>query len=272
MVNNLSKLNELISKANYAKAEIYLYDLLKQNPNDYNLNKNLGMVLLAQNKFLGALKSFNKCYLANNQDTEIILNLSFVYLKIQDHEQCIKFSEEALKLEPESAGIHQNLAKCYLEMHQFTKALDCVEKAIQIRGGINSEEMLKYDDFLDLYADILLAIKDISNFIIFCEGVLNKKIFAPDIFLKLLKEDKTKIKSDYIDVIENIINQSGEIKNSVEKNAKLASANICLAEYYKKDKQLSEQYFIKANDHIATMQRSSIYVRQQVYVNLVKYF
>ena len=111
-----------------------------------------------------------------------------------------------------------------------------------------------------------------SNFIIFCEGVLNKKIFAPDIFLKLLKEDKTKIKSDYIDVIKNTINQSGEIKNSVEKNAKLASANICLAEYYKKDKQLSEQYFIKANDHIATMQRSSIYVRQQVYVNLVKYF
>ena len=272
MVNNLSKLNDLINTANYAKAEFYLYDLLKQNPNDYNLNKNLGMVLLAQNKYLGALKSFNKCYLDNNQDTEIILNLSFVYLKIQDHEQCIKFSEEALKLDPESAGIHQNLAKCYLEMHQFTKALDCVEKAIQIRGGINSEEMLKYDDFLDLYADILLAIKDISNFIIFCEGVLNKKIFSPDIFLKLLKEDKTKITSDYIDVIENTINQSGEIKNNVEKNAKLASANICLAEYYKKDKKLSEQYFIKANDHIATMQRSSIYVRQQVYVNLVKYF
>ena len=44
MVNNLSKLNDLISTANYAKAEFYLYDFLKQNPNDYNLNKNLGMV------------------------------------------------------------------------------------------------------------------------------------------------------------------------------------------------------------------------------------
>ena len=63
MVNNLSKLNELISSSNYAKAEFYLYDLLKKNPSDYNLNKNLGMVLLAQNKYLGALKSFNKCYL-----------------------------------------------------------------------------------------------------------------------------------------------------------------------------------------------------------------
>jgi tetratricopeptide (TPR) repeat protein len=272
MVNNLSKLNELISSSNYAKAEFYLYDLLKKNPNEYNLNKNLGMVLLAQNKYLGALKSFNKCYLANNQDAEIILNLSFLFLKIQDHEQCIRFSEEALNIDPESAGIYQNLANCYLEMHQFTKALDFAEKVIKIRGGINSEETLKYDDFLNLYADILLAVKDVNKFISFCESVLNRKVFCPDIFLKLLKEDKTKITSDYIDVIANTISQSNEIKNNVEKNAKLASANICLAEYNKKNKQLAEKYFIKANEHIATMQRSPIYVRQQMYVNLVNYF
>ena len=48
MTGNLSKLNELINTANYAKAEFYLYDLIQKDPNDYNLNKNLGMVLLAQ--------------------------------------------------------------------------------------------------------------------------------------------------------------------------------------------------------------------------------
>ena len=47
---SLSKLNELINSANYAKAELLLYDLIKTKPNDYNLNKNLGMVLLAQKK------------------------------------------------------------------------------------------------------------------------------------------------------------------------------------------------------------------------------
>ena len=44
MTGNLSKLNELINTANYAKAEFYLYDLIQKDPNDYNLNKNLGMV------------------------------------------------------------------------------------------------------------------------------------------------------------------------------------------------------------------------------------
>ena len=271
MVSNLSKLNELINTANYTKAEFYLYELLKQKPSDYNLNKNLGMVLLAQNKHQGALKSFEKCYFINNQDTDILLNLSYLFLKVQDHAQCIRFSEEALSIDNSFSGVYQNLANCYLEMLEFTKALDFAEKTIKIRGGIHSEEMLKYDDFLYLYADILLAIKDISKFIIFCEGVLNKK-FVPEIFLKLLKQDSSKIKEEHIELIKNTINDYNDIKNNVEKNAKLASAKICLAEYYNKDKHQSEQYFIKANEHIATMQRAPIYIRQQMYLNLVNYF
>ena len=79
MVSNLSKLNELINTANYAKAEFILYDLIKEKPQDYNLNKNLGMVLLAQKKYQGALQSFEKCYFANKADTDIILNLSFFF-------------------------------------------------------------------------------------------------------------------------------------------------------------------------------------------------
>jgi len=112
MVSNLSKLNELIDTANYAKAEFYLYDLLKKKPNDYNLNKTLGMVLLAQNKYQGALKSFEKCYFDNNQDTDILLNLSYLFLKVQDHAQCIKFSEEALSIDPDLSGVYQNLMSC----------------------------------------------------------------------------------------------------------------------------------------------------------------
>ena len=152
MVNNLSKLNELINTANYAKAEFILYDLIKEKPQDYNLNKNLGMVLLAPKKDHGALQSFEKCYFANKEDTDILLNLSFLFLKVQDHAQCIKFSEEAILLDPHIAGVYQNLSACYLEMHNFDKALYYAEKVEQIRGGLNSKEFLKYDDFPSLNA------------------------------------------------------------------------------------------------------------------------
>ena len=151
---NLSKLNELVNSANYAKAEFLLYDLIKTAPNDYNLNKNLGMVLLAQKKYQGALLSFEKCYFTNKNDVDVILNLSFLFLKVQDHAQCIKFSNEVIDIDPNNAGSYQNLATSYLEMHNFTKAEEYADKVIQIRGGINSKEFLKYTDFINVYADI----------------------------------------------------------------------------------------------------------------------
>ena len=80
MADNLSKLNELIATANYAKAEVYLYTLLRKNPDDYDLNKNLGMVLIAQKKYQGALKSFEICYFLT-KDKDVILNLSYLLLK-----------------------------------------------------------------------------------------------------------------------------------------------------------------------------------------------
>lgn len=272
MVTNLSKLNELINTANYAKAEFYLYDLIKQKPNDYSLNKTLGMVLLAQKKYQGSLQSFEKCYFANKKDVDVLLNLSFLFMKVQDHAQCLKFSKETIEIDPNSAGAFQNLATCYLEMHNFDKALDYSKKVIEIRGGINSAEFLKYDDFINLYADILLAKKNTDQFINFSKSILDNKIFYPELFIKLLNLDIHKIKKEYIEVIEEIINKPDQFINNVEKNAKLASANICLAELNKKEKQKSEQYYFKANEHIQKMQRAPIYARQQMYLDLVNYF
>ena len=232
MTGNLSKLNELINTANYAKAEFYLYDLLQKNPNDYNLNKNLGMVLLAQKKYQGALVSFEKCYFADKRDTDILMNLSFLFLKVQDHAQCIKFSEEAINLNPELAGVYQNLANCYLEMHSFKKALEFADKTIKIRGGLESDEFLKYDDFINLYGDILLASKKLTLFVNFCQSILDKKIFHPELFMKLLGHDSEKVKKEYLDVIKNIINDPEQFNNKIEKNAKIASANICTSKLY----------------------------------------
>ena len=229
MTGNLSKLNELINTANYAKAEFFLYDLIKKHPNDYNLNKNLGMVLLAQKKYQGALLSFEKCYFVDKTDTDILMNLSFLFLKVQDHAQCIKFSKEAINLNPDLAGVYQNMATCYLEMHNFEKALEFADKTINLRGGLESEEFLKYDDFINLYCDILLASKKFDLFINFSQSVLDKKKYHPELFIKLLGHDSSKIKKEYVDVIKNIINDPEQFNNKIEKNAKIASANICLA-------------------------------------------
>ena len=273
MTANLSKLNEFMKTGNYAKAEFYLYELLKNKPNDYTLNKNLGMTLLAQKKYDGALKSFEKCYFINKKDFDIILNLSFLFLKVQDHEQSIKFAEEALAIDDKASSAFQNLATCYLEMKDFDKAKHFAEIVIELRGGVTSKIFLQYEDFISIYTDILLAKQESKNFCIFAEKILGKKIFNGDLFLKLLKHDKNKIKKEYVAVISSVIKNPENFENSLERNAQLAAANICLAEYNSKiNKDLSERQFLDANNHIVLMQRSPIYARQKMYVNLTEYF
>jgi tetratricopeptide (TPR) repeat protein len=273
MTANLSKLNEFMKTGNYAKAEFYLYEFLQSNPNDYTLNKNLGMTLLAQKKYDGALTSFEKCYFLNKEDFDTVLNLSFLFLRVQDHEQSIRFAEEALTIDAKASGALQNLATCYLEMKDFDKASHFAEKVIELRGGIISNEFLQYKDFIDVYGDILLAKKEDESFCKFAEKILEKKIFIGDLFLKLFKHDKKKIKKEYVEVISSIIKSPEEFENSLERYSQLAAANICLAEYNSKiDKNLSEKQFLVANNHIVLMQRSPIYARQKMYINLTEYF
>lgn len=272
MSDKLSKLNDLIATGNYAKAELYLYDYLKNNPNDYSINKNLGMTLLAQKKYEGALKSFEKCYFINNKDVDILLNLSYLFLRVQDHEQSIKFANEAIKLNSDLAGAYQNLSVCYLEMKDFDQAEKYANLVINLRGGITSEEFLKYSDFIDSYTDILIATKQFDKFIKFAQDILDKKIFDGDLFKKLLNHDRSKIKQKYIDQLQYVVDTPGIFKNIIEKNSKSASALICLAEYNKKQKDLSEKYYVEANMHIASMQRAPIYARQKMYLNLTEYF
>ena len=61
-----------------------------------------------------------------------------------------------------------------------------------------------------------------------------------------------------------------EYKKTAEKNANIAVAHICLAEYHhSNNKVLSEDHYTKANEHIVNMQRSSLYQRQKMYLNII---
>ena len=59
------------------------------------------------------------------------------------------------------------------------------------------------------------------------------------------------IRDSYTSVIEKVINNPSQFKTIVEKNAQLASANICLAEFHKSLRKISEKYFIAANNYIS---------------------
>ena len=156
---NLSKIIELINTRSYEKAEIELKDQVENQPNNFLINKMYGVTLLAQKKYLMSIKSFENCFKLKNDDYDVNVNLSYLFAKTQDYKKSLIYSQEAIKLNDDRPEAYQNIAECLLNLKNFNEAEKNISIAIDKRGGLESEEILKYHDTLSLYGDIILAKK-----------------------------------------------------------------------------------------------------------------
>ena len=95
----MSKIITLINEGNFQKAELLIKNLLKSNPNSFDLNKALAISLLGQKRYNPSLIAFNKCYELNKDDYDVNVNLSLIFNKVQDYKNSLFFSENALKKE-----------------------------------------------------------------------------------------------------------------------------------------------------------------------------
>ena len=77
----LSKIIELINSDNFYKAELEIRKIYPDNPQSFDLNKMLGLCLLAQRKYNSALKCFQRCFSIKKDDYDVVLNLSFIFTK-----------------------------------------------------------------------------------------------------------------------------------------------------------------------------------------------
>ena len=268
----LSKIIELVQNHEFYKAEQELNYLYKANANSYDINKLLGIALIAQKKYNGALKCFEKCYEIKQNDYEVILNISYLFLKTQFYQQSIEFSNEAIRLDADKPGAYQNLASCFFFLNRLHESEENIDKAIHIRGGLLNENFYNVIDLRRLYGDILLAQKKIDEF---CDYVLNLLEQTLDINLltKLHRENPKLIQKKHLDQVSLAIKNCVHYENFVDRNTELSSANFFLAEYFSKSNpNLSEDHYIKANKYIADMQRESLFVRQKFCLNLHNLF
>ncbi len=269
---SLSKIIELVNGKNYAKAEIEIKPLLSNDPDSFDLNKILGIALLAQRKYNGALSCFEKCMNVKDNDFDVLLNISYLFLKVQNLDYAIDFSNKALKIKPDMPGAYQNIGHAYHLMQRFDLAKENIEKSIDLRGGINSQYFYDLPELVNLYAEILLALSEKKKFSTFVKEAL-RKIYNSSLLLKLLRNDRSDIDPIYIDKTNNMIQNMKSNPNIAERNSHISSGHFFLAEYFAKtDKKKSEENYILANKYIADMQRESLYDRQKFYFNMIKIF
>ena len=92
-------------------------------PNNYELNKFLGLVSAHSNNFDEALIFFNKCLEINDHSSDIYFNLGLIYKKKGLLEDSEKYYRKAIKLNPNFLDAYINLG-VVLEAQQ--KNIDCL--------------------------------------------------------------------------------------------------------------------------------------------------
>ena len=268
----LSKIIELVQNQDFYKAEQELNIIYNANENSYDVNKLLGIALIAQRKYNRALKCFEKCYNIKKNDYEVILNISFLFLKSQFYQQSIEFSKKAIEIDSNKPNAYQNLATCFFFLNRLDDAKENVLKSIIMRGGFKNANFYDVVDLRRLYADILLAQQKSQEF---CDYVLEllELTFDINLLTKLHRENPKLIQKKHLELVELAIKNSVHYESFIERNSELSSAYFFLAEYYNKDNQLlSEDHYVKANKYISDMQRESLFVRQKFCFNIYNFF
>ena len=269
----MSKIIKLIKEGSFQKAESEIRKGLKSLPDSFDLNKALAIALLSQKKLNQSLIAYNKCYELNKNDYDVNVNISLIFNKVQDYKNSLIFSENALKINPNRPEVYHNLANSYLYIPDLDKAEKLILKSIELRGGLESKEILRFIDSVNIYTDILFAKGEIKKFIEVCKKVLDSDVYIGDIFRKLLRNSRENIRKSYVDSMIKILNQIDEHGNSLNHKLTKAGIHSCLAEYYnKEDKKISEKHYISSNKIISSVQRESVYDRQNINKAILKMF
>ena len=270
----MSKIINLMKNKKYQQVEVEVVKELKKTPQSFDLNKLLAMNFVIQKKYNLAMNYLLRCNEINSDDYDINSNLSLILNKIQDYRSSLIYSKKALYINPNRSEIYHNIAHSYLHISDLEKAELNILKSIELLGGLDSIEIYKYKDTLNLYTDIIFAKGDEERYKNVCKDLLdNAPIHLGDLFRKLLRSDKSLITQNHLKKLNVFMKKSESQLNLVSRNLTKSSVYHCLAEYYQEiDKEISETYYLKSNKLISELERDPLFQRQKFIKNIIKYF
>lgn len=111
VLSNLSKLYK--SHSQYKEAKIYLNKIISMDKKNIEANSLFGDILLIEGSDLQkALNYYLRSVELGSENLSDFVNLGYCYLKNDDFNNCIKYSEKSLKL-GKDASAYNNLGYCY---------------------------------------------------------------------------------------------------------------------------------------------------------------
>ena len=196
------------------------------------MNKAQGIALLCMERHNSALRAFNKCFEMKSDDYDINVNLAFIFNKVQDYKNSLKFSENALKIRDDMPEVYHNMGLAYLNISELEKAEQYFLKSIELRGGFDNLDIFRFKDTLNYYTDVLLAKGDIENFEKVSQKILDKDVFFGDMFRKVHRNDPNVISEKHLKILYRTLEDLENYKDLINRNLTKSSIYMCLAEYF----------------------------------------
>lgn len=265
MKQTIDQISKLLQENKNPQAEQLAWELYNQNKKSFFVLKTLGVTLLVQQKFAGALSIFLQAYKIKSDDYDVLVNLAHLFIKFDEFQKTFEFANLAIEIDSDGYHPYISLAEYYLKIRDFDKAY---EIAIDLQKRVTYERLSSNHQTMYLMLDIFIASnheEDAWKFINFSHS----KKFHPEIFYYQASLDPKSIDEKLVFTANQFIKES-KFTNHIQKAKVLSPIYFGLGKSHLKDNQLlSDMNFIQGNEEVLQVQRFKPLENQQ-YIKRIK--
>jgi len=183
---------DAIKRQEHHHAENLCWAALKKQPNSSELNKWLGISLLQQKKYEGAIACLLQSLPDKKNDFDVINNIAFAYRHIEDYENAILYLDKAELIKPNQYAVTMNRAHISFNLKNYEEAFQLTEKCFDFIKHEQKSEFVSHNNLMNLYVEIQLARNKINEAVDIMQKVLEEK-FEAKVFYNLANADPGKI-------------------------------------------------------------------------------
>ncbi len=149
----------------YDSSDIFISKLIKQLPNQPDVNNLFGLVRLQKQDTNTAFKSFTKAIDLDKNFAEALLNRGKIYIEWKKYEEAYKDLSKAAKLDTMNAAIYFSLARTEHSLEKYYDAIDHFRIAMEngytntdifYRRGNSYFKVDKYQEAIEDYTRVIL--------------------------------------------------------------------------------------------------------------------
>ena len=257
---------DLINNKKIYDAKIAAKKLYTEYPDNFEISKIYSFTLCAVKDYEEALNILIRLHDKWPNDYDILNNLGRSYCEREKFQEAEISLLKAIEVNPIGETSFSNLGLFYLKVKKYQKSVDYFQKYIELKGGLKNT---KSTEIQIAYLDSLIAIDNNEQAIKILEEWLTVN-FNPILYFYLLNMNPS-----YVDEKENekILKFYKEKKyiNQMDQKQSLSAIYFALARFHeKKNKSIAENYYLEANNMIATAQRFNLIENQKIIKNIIK--